>query len=232
MKRIIYIADPEILAVPIKECNEPLVDIKNFDELLYGPPEYDIAIDCYTRLRKTVFEKLCRAQNDLPKGWHFRLFEGFRSLTVQQILFDKIYQIVSSRSPDASHAKRFYETTGLVSPVINLDGTQNIPPHNTGAAVDLEIISDDNQLIDMGMTAKEWWSVPPELCLTNSPLVNDTVKLNRKILLDVLQNHGFVNYPTEWWHYSYGDRYWAYHQPEKSAIYGSVEAISNYTSNE
>jgi hypothetical protein len=27
-----------------------------------------------------------------------------------------------------------------------------------------------------------------------------------------MQAHGFVNYPTEWWHFSYGDRYWAYHQ--------------------
>jgi len=34
---------------------------------------------------------------------------------------------------------------------------------------------------------------------------------------------GFVNYPTEWWHWSYGDRYWAYATHRSAAIYGPVE---------
>jgi D-alanyl-D-alanine dipeptidase len=34
---------------------------------------------------------------------------------------------------------------------------------------------------------------------------------------------GFVNYPGEYWHWSYGDRYWAYHVGAKEAIYGTVE---------
>jgi hypothetical protein len=32
-----------------------------------------------------------------------------------------------------------------------------------------------------------------------------------------------INYPTEWWHYSYGDRYWAYHQNQPHAIYGPAD---------
>lgn len=35
-KIIIYIADPEIFSIPIIECNEPLIDIKNRQELLHG----------------------------------------------------------------------------------------------------------------------------------------------------------------------------------------------------
>jgi D-alanyl-D-alanine dipeptidase len=34
---------------------------------------------------------------------------------------------------------------------------------------------------------------------------------------------GFVNYPSEWWHWSYGDRYWAVVTGEPHAIYGPVE---------
>ncbi len=226
MKKIIYIADPEILAIPIKECHEPLIDIKTHKELCYGPPpECELTAECYTKIRKTVFEKLCQAQAELPHGWRFRLYEGFRSLTVQKMLFENEYQRVSSRYPTANHTERFHETTRLVSPVINLDGSKNIPPHNTGAAVDIEIITEDNQLLDMGMAAKDWCTVNPELCLTDSPLVNRVAKQNRKLLLDIMQAHGFVNYPTEWWHFSYGDRYWAYHRQMKHAIYGSPELI-------
>ncbi|HON74505.1 MAG TPA: M15 family metallopeptidase [Dermatophilaceae bacterium] len=31
---------------------------------------------------------------------------------------------------------------------------------------------------------------------------------------------GLVNYPTEWWHWSFGDRYWAWAMGERSALFG------------
>jgi zinc D-Ala-D-Ala dipeptidase len=42
---------------------------------------------------------------------------------------------------------------------------------------------------------------------------------NRLILLNAAAKSGLVNYGFEWWHYSYGDRAWAYVKKEK-AIYG------------
>lgn len=224
MKKIVYIADPQVLAIPIIECNEPLVDLKNQQQLRYGtPPENELTINDYTKVRKTVFEKLCQAQSDLPKSWYFRLYEGFRSITVQKILFEQIYSLVVAKYPDKQHQDLFRETTRLVSPVENPDGTLNIPAHNTGGAVDVEIITDNDQLIDMGMVAKDWASVEPDLCLTDYHALNITAKQNRKILYDVMVAHGFVNYPTEWWHFSYGDRYWAYHKNQSYAIYGPAD---------
>ncbi|PZS06630.1 MAG: hypothetical protein DLM55_12605 [Acidimicrobiales bacterium] len=32
----------------------------------------------------------------------------------------------------------------------------------------------------------------------------------------------FINYPTEWWHWSFGDRYWALLTGASVAIYGPV----------
>ncbi len=226
MKKIIYIADPEILSIPIVECNEPLIDVKNRQELQYGPPpECELTAECYTKMRETIFEKLCQAQNDLPHQWRFRLYEGFRSLQGQQMLFEQEYQRVLAREPHKNKSELFHETTRLVSPVTNLDGTKNTPPHNTGSAVDVEIITEEGELVDMGMAAKDWNQVAPELCLTDCNSISKTAKQNRKLLLGIMNSHGFVNYPTEWWHFSYGDRYWAYHQPVKQAIYGSVEEI-------
>jgi D-alanyl-D-alanine dipeptidase len=228
MKKILYIADPEILAVPIVECEEPLIDIKDYDELRYGPPpECELTAGCYTKMRKTAYEKLCQAQKQLPKGWRFQLYEGFRSLSVQQMLFEQIYNQVVSRDPKKNHQENFIETTKLVSPVINLDGSRNIPAHNTGGAIDIEIIMENGQLADMGMAAKDWCNVAPDLCSTGYTEINETAKKNRKLLFDLLTAHGFINYPTEWWHYSYGDRYWGYHQKIKQAIYGSVEEFTS-----
>lgn len=228
MKKILYIADPEILAIPISECNEPLVDAKDSDELLYGPPpESELTAPYYTKMRKSVFEKLCQAQKDLPNGYRFRLFEGFRSLEVQAILFNEVYQRVFARIPNGSPEELFRETTRLISPVTHLDGMKNIPPHSTGAAIDIEIVTVTGELLDMGMTAAEWNAVDPDLCMTDCNLIGEEIKQNRRLLVDVMQAQGFINYPTEWWHFSYGDRYWAFHRKEKTAFYGSADHLNS-----
>jgi D-alanyl-D-alanine dipeptidase len=223
-----YIADAEILVVPIQECSESLIDLKSQTALAYGsPPENEHTALDYTKMRKSVYQKLIAAQKDLPLGWRFRVYEGFRSLKVQQILFDEEYARVKTRSPDKSHPELFRETTRLISPVKNLDGSMNIPPHNTGAAVDIEIIDSAGSLIDMGMAIADWVHVHPDLCLTHCEFLSTKSQNNRRILLDVMQSHDFVNYPMEWWHFSYGDRYWAYHKKALQAIYGPVsEGVS------
>lgn len=226
MKEIIYITDPRILNIPIKECGESLVDLRMQDELQYGPaPECDLTTNDYTKLRKAVYEKLCLAQRALPNNWRFRIYEGYRSLVVQKQLFDQQFQRVCQMYPHWDYHQRFTETTRLVSPVENLDGTLNTPVHNTGAAVDVEILDADNQLVDMGMTAKDWTVVDPDLCLTHYENLSQEVKHHRQILLTVMESHGFINYPTEWWHFSYGDRYWAYHTKASQAIYGSADSL-------
>ena len=224
MGPFLYITDPAVLAIPIVECDEPLIDIRNTVELRYGPPpECELTKDDYTKMRQSVFERICLAQKELPRNWRFRLYEGFRSLRVQKMLFEQEQQRVIARLPHATSEQQFYETTRLVSPVLNFDGSINIPPHTTGAAIDIEILTNTGELLDMGMTAQDWVSVEPDLCLSHSPLVNKKIQANRQLLIDVMQAQGFVNYPTEWWHFSYGDRYWAWHHSQKEAIYGSAE---------
>nr|MDQ2994888.1 M15 family metallopeptidase [Pseudomonadota bacterium] len=196
--------------------------------LIFGPvPETPLTEPDFTKMRLTVYQKLCLAQNDLPSGFRFRIYEAFRSITVQQMLFDEEHQKVMAQSPHKTAAEIFHDTTRLVSPVINLDGSRNVPPHNTGAAVDLEIIDQNGQVIDMGMEAKDCFWVDPDLCMTDCSSVNDIVRKNRKLLFDVMTAHGFVNYPTEWWHFSYGDRYWAYHKNQAYAIYGPADELAN-----
>jgi len=50
-------------------------------------------------------------------------------------------------------------------------------------------------------------------------------RANRQLLCQVLSSVGLVNYPTEWWHWSYGDRYWALSTGAPPACYGSVAAV-------
>ncbi|WP_242604417.1 hypothetical protein [Legionella gresilensis] len=96
----VLITDLSVLAVPIKDNGEPLINLKNQKEIAYGSsPEIPNNHD-YTKLRKTVYQKLNQAQKLLPKGLHFCLYEGYRSLDLQKKLFDKRFNIVKKQQPN------------------------------------------------------------------------------------------------------------------------------------
>lgn len=222
---IILIADPCVLSIPIVECGEGMIDVKILEGLRFGPPpETPESEPFYTQMRETVYQKLCQAQEDLPEGIYFKIYEAWRSLSLQEFLFANRYRKNKADYPSLSHEDLFQKTTELVSPVVNLDGTHNVPPHTTGAAVDIFLIDKDGHPLDMGMDIYQWDKEDATLNRTHtySQNISSHAQANRQILIDTLSKHGFVNYPTEWWHWSYGDRYWAYFKGEAHAIYGSL----------
>jgi len=220
------ITDSDIIKIPIKENFDPLIDLKYQDIIKYGPsPEIENNTD-YTKLRKTLYDKLIVAQSELPEGLKFCLYEGYRSLSLQKKLFEMRYKLNKNTYPTWDHEKIFIETTKIVSPITNLDGSRNIPPHATGGAIDMYLIDQKGNPVDMGILTKDWMTdIDGRLSLTNSLYVSDEAKYFRNIMSKVLKKAGFINYPTEYWHWSYGDRYWAYYSNKSCAIYGALEEV-------
>lgn len=222
-QHIILIADPKVLAIPVRDNAEPMVDLNTQSKIIVGPsPEIPNNTD-YTKMRKTVYEKLVEAQALLQKGVFFCLYEAYRSLALQQTLFENRFRIIQSHHPEWTRDQVFEETTKMVSPVTNKDGSKNVPPHSTGAAVDVYLINEKGEALDMGIHPKDWIEDEDDtLSFTDSKAISNEAKMNRKMMSNALAQVGFVNYPTEYWHWSYGDRYWAYHKNQSHAIYGSV----------
>jgi D-alanyl-D-alanine dipeptidase len=73
------------------------------------------------------------------------------------------------------------------------------------------------------MEAKDWVRVDAEFCETRAEGVTGAARANRLLLCEAMEAQGFVNYHREWWHYSFGDRWWAAHKGEVRAFYGPVE---------
>ena len=59
-------------------------------------------------------------------------------------------------------------------------------------------------------------------CPLDASGLSDEARHNRDLLARAMGGAGFVNYPTEWWHWSYGDRYWALISNADRAVYGPV----------
>jgi len=220
----VLIAAPEVQAIPAIDCSESLVEIKE-GSLIQNPQYVKASLTEFKCIlvRETIIKKLLEAQSLLPEGLQLRAYEGYISLRMQKKYFSQKFAIVRQDNPEFSQEEAFIETTKLVSPVKNLDDTINIPPHSTGGAVDVVIVNCQGVPLDFGMDIKDWAIVAPSLCETECEAISPEAKQNRKLLFRVMTQVGFVNYFTEWWHFSYGDKYWAFQLNRKNAIYSCCD---------
>lgn len=221
--QIIEMAADQVRAIPIHECGEPMVDVSSSSTLCFGdPPECPETAPYYRLLRHGVLKRLERAQLRLPTGLRLRIYEGYRSPEIQNLLFQAQLTKVSADNQTWSAEQRYLEASKLASPLCTYAGDLITTPHSTGGAVDVEIVDSMGTVIDFGMEAKDWHLVEQELCATQCKNISKEAKKNRAMLISALEMEGFVNYPREWWHFSYGDQYWAAILGQSYAIYGRV----------
>ena len=108
-----------------------------------------------------------------------------------------------------------------------LSGTYIAPVsgHSRGATVDLTILQcnaegAECQPLDMGTPIDATPEASRGACCFDAPNIDAEARARRHPLASCLEPEGIVNYPTEWWHWSYGDRYWAFSTGQATAIYG------------
>ncbi len=95
-----------------------------------------------------------------------------------------------------------------------------IAPHSAGAAVDLTLVDADGTELDMGTRVNASPEESAGACYTLADGLPHQARLHRATLSRALTAAGLVNYGTEWWHWSFGDRYWALMTGASAALYG------------
>lgn len=192
-----------IARVNVKECHEHLVVV---------PPELN-ASDCPQKIRRGLLLRLAHANRLLPKGYEIRVYEGFRSFQRQQELWDHEVSIAKIQFPDADlkEIERMVRLQRIAKP--DGDGSG----HQTGGAVDI-LLFYEGVPVDMGTAIHEFTERTP----TCAKCCSTEERHNRGILFRAMKKAGFINFPTEWWHYSYGDRMWAAYSWKKCAMYGAI----------
>jgi D-alanyl-D-alanine dipeptidase len=214
MSHFTLISDARVLRIPIKDNGEPTVDLANRSWVQISNFKHERNSSSF-KVRESVAMKLRSASAMLPAGTKFLVVEGLRPLALQQEYFRRHVRKLSQLHPEWSPPKLEIEASKFVAP------PENVPPHTTGAAVDLTLVHKMCEL-DMGTAVNDDPEASAGACFTYSRKLSRTAKKNRELLIAVLSDAGFVNYPTEWWHWSYGDRYWAWRTRQPFAIYGPV----------
>jgi D-alanyl-D-alanine dipeptidase len=64
--------------------------------------------------------------------------------------------------------------------------------------------------------------IQPAWCSRTAAPVAGAACRSRDILTGAMSAAGLVNHPAEWWHWSYGDRYWAFQTGHGIAVYGPL----------
>ncbi|MFE5332100.1 M15 family metallopeptidase [Embleya sp. NPDC056575] len=215
MDQIILMSDPLVAAVPVRDRAEPLVDVRADGSLPVDPRQAKWAA-AYTFLRVGVLDRLIKAQAALPDGLRLLFVEGYRPPALQRRYFEEYADELRAAHPDWD-ADRVHVAAGrYVSP-------PEIAPHSAGAAVDLTLVDPAGRELDLGTPMNASPEESAGACYTAAENITPQARANRAILSTALTEAGLVNYPTEWWHWSYGDRYWALLTNTEAALYGPRE---------
>ena len=163
------------------------------------------------RLRKGVYERLLAAQKHLPQGYQFMIFEAYRSRARQFELWNELWTKMVQEHPDKTEEELSLLCSNFVSNPYGVGSG-----HQFGAAIDVSILDERGYELDMGTKMQEFCDKTE----TAFEGITPEQKQNRELLKSSLEKEGLVNYPAEWWHYSYGDRKWAQLTGKSQTIYG------------
>ncbi|MEV7157043.1 M15 family metallopeptidase [Streptomyces misionensis] len=211
---IILMSDRRVAAIPVKECGEDLVDVR-----AHGLTVDDRKRDetgAWAHVRQGVLARLLHAQSLLPTGVLLLFVEGFRPPALQRTYFEEYAAELARAHPDWQAAELRDATSRFVSP-------PEIAPHSAGAAVDVTLIDHQGRELDLGTRVNASPEESDGACYTDAPGLSVRARTNRATLSGALSAAGLINYGTEWWHWSAGDRYWALQTQHPAAHYGPVE---------
>lgn len=205
--------------VLLKECGEPLVAIgegTEYSDILAcavyagehpsSPYRGALAIEAaepVIYLRRSVAERLRHAQATLPNGLRLVVFDGYRSVQVQQALYDQFLDELRDLRPSWSDGQLRDETERYVS--LPSTSTSCPSPHLTGGAVDVAILKDGRMLefgtpFDHGTerSALRYFEDSHNVHTEADEIARD----NRRLLYRVMHEAGFEGFMYEWWHFN------------------------------
>lgn len=171
-----------------------LVDLSTLDagfrfDLRYATPNNFTKVTLYPVARayllRSVAEALAKVQQELAaQGLGLKIFDAYRPLSVQQRMWDLI------------HDDRYVSNPAL-----------NAGRHTRGTAVDITLVDKDGKELPMPTPFDDF----TERAHRDAAGIPAEAARNSKRLEEIMQKHGFLPYPFEWWHFDFHD--WKSHPP-------------------
>ena len=164
-------------------------------------------------VRETVYKKLCNVDKALKaknRNWQLVVVYGYRSLNIQQTAFNRKYAELKPKYTDKNELREAVHRYYAVPEVAG---------HPTGGAVDVTVydfvegkyLDFGTEILDFSTRRIYYNAIAIERKHGREARRTEATK-NRKMLRELMGNEDFAPYEGEWWHFSYGDKEWAYYR--------------------
>jgi D-alanyl-D-alanine dipeptidase len=107
----------------------------------------------------------------------------------------------------------------------NRSMSADLDAYASGGSVDVILVGEYDEPVEMGQLRHSSEMAHEELDDIHSVEISPEIRQHRQALAAALASAGFVNHPGQWWHWSFGDAYWAAATHVPSAIFEAVNYV-------
>jgi D-alanyl-D-alanine dipeptidase len=205
-----YAMVEKLIAFPVNECGERFASLPDAAaaanvEMLFSTSKIAGDLDRVFFMRESLVRDVIAIGREMnARGWILKIEDGFRSLEMQgqlvrkPVLFDTILK------------KCIWENGGQIPPVemvfrraiVLIANIPKIGTHMSGSAIDISVFHRDD--------GTEVWRGNPYLEMSErtpmrSPFIEPDALANRLAITAMMEAHGFMHFPFEFWHFNKGD---------------------------
>jgi len=204
----------EMFKMRIEDDNTDLISLtKEKFEFVFEPS----FIEGYQyRVRDAITKKLARINAKLiEQNKVLYIRSAWRSHHHQREMRLNKHEFLAKLHPDKNRDQLNAIVAHFIAP-------EKQSMHHTGGAVDALIVDrETNQILDFG--SNDGSNIDLDVrCYPSHPDISDLAKKNRKLLIGLFEQEGFVVNIKEFWHFDYGNVAWAASKQLNHAIYGPV----------
>lgn len=209
----------DLILVDTLESGEKMVNISNLLKdcvCVYQQQDMIPYVGRDLWVREIVASKLQLVSNELRESYpayRLKIVYGFRHPNIQELYFKKRKELLRTENNEMSE-EDLNELTNTMTACPETAG------HPTGGAVDVTICTEFNDDLDMGTGISDFSDLEKIKFACN--YLSYEQKANRKLLQKLMISKGFAPYYGEWWHFSYGDREWAWFYDKPRALYRKI----------
>jgi zinc D-Ala-D-Ala dipeptidase len=218
------LSDARVTAMPTVECGERLVAIVGLHpRLSVDNSAANIACLGYQptfTVRESVAGRIVGAVSNLPAGYGFLVKESLRPAALQRFYFERRLCKVLASNPDLTESDAIESTSRFIAP-------PSVAGHPGGGAIDITLCDPNGCELDLGCAYDADEVASGGACFSQFDNLSKQAREHRSLMFAALEDAGFVNYPFEWWHWSYGDKYWAVVKQHANALYGPVDDVDS-----
>ncbi|MCJ8332218.1 MAG: hypothetical protein HRT89_00950 [Lentisphaeria bacterium] len=215
-----------VMPHPVEECGDPLLPIPDAMEgieVLYSDTKLAGTFERIYYIRSGILDDLVAIAREMnERGWILKIEDAYRSMEMQTALVGNpgIFEQIVEKCKWESGGET--PSVDLVSRRLRLlvANCGKFGTHTQGCAVDISVYNRND--------GSEVWRGKPylhmsELTPMESPFISADDLANRLAISELVESHGFIRYPAEFWHYNKGD---VMHRQltgsSEPGIYGSV----------